>query len=87
MSIFSVQAQTLSLLEQFSEAATVLEETIKLFTDSSAAPAPCVHLNLASTYLHLKDSRKVKWWLTALLKDQSLDITRLPQNDIFASIN
>lgn len=58
--MFPLQAQTLSLLEQYREAAAVLEETIKLFTDSSATPAPCVHLNLASTYLHLKDPRKVR---------------------------
>jgi hypothetical protein len=47
-------------MEQFSEAATVLEETVKLFITDGSAPPPCVHLNLASTYLHLKNPKKVR---------------------------
>ena len=55
--MFSLQAQTLMLMEKYKEAAAVLEETIKLFTGSLSSP--CVHLNLASTYLHLKNPKKV----------------------------
>ena len=48
------------MMEQYGEAATLLEETIKLFTRNSITRgSPCLHLNLATAYLHLKNLEKV----------------------------
>ena len=56
-SLKTSQAQTLMMMDQYSEATTVLEKTIRLFAGSSI-PSPCVHFNLASTQFQLKNFEK-----------------------------